>query len=168
MLCRIGLRICLLSIVLLGFLSISAAQGQRQPTSTRSGEPRAERIRRGNDLFQQFCQRCHGADGKGVSAKERLENLPNFMDSKWQEEQSDLQIRSTILEGASRQMPPFKDKMSEAEARELVVFIRKLAPTSDHDKEQPNADFSARFRELQEQVNELRNQYYKLSRSQPK
>src|SRR5262245_12757665 len=47
-------------------------------------------------LYQELCQRCHAANGKGEpSAK----GVPDFTNRAWQEQRSDVQFVVSILEG---------------------------------------------------------------------
>jgi len=77
----------------------------------------------GGELFNQKCSMCHGADGKGYSALK----TPDFTDPKVQAGLSDEEIVETIKNGKKgTAMPAFGDKLSEAQIKSLVAYIRSL------------------------------------------
>jgi mono/diheme cytochrome c family protein/uncharacterized membrane protein len=88
-------------------------------------------------LYQKHCQRCHGEDGTGKQRTAR-KNVPDFSRRDWQERRSDAQLLQSILEGKGSKMPPWREKLSEDQARSLVVYIRTFAssPGMTEDEEQ--------------------------------
>jgi mono/diheme cytochrome c family protein len=76
--------------------------------------------------FAELCQRCHGADGKGRQGKN--DNLPDFTRRAWQARRTDAQLLASILNGTKGGMPPFRQRLSEAQAKELVAHIRRFCP----------------------------------------
>jgi cbb3-type cytochrome c oxidase subunit III len=78
----------------------------------------------GGDLFKQKCSMCHGMDGKGYSALK----TPDFTNPKVQASLSDKEIVDTIKNGKKgTAMPPFGDKLSDAQIQSLLKYIRSLA-----------------------------------------
>jgi uncharacterized membrane protein len=73
--------------------------------------------------------KCHGADGTGRPARDRLPEIPDFTEAPWQAEQADEQLMESILDGQGQEMPPFRGKISEEQARQLVNHVRSFAPT---------------------------------------
>jgi mono/diheme cytochrome c family protein len=77
------------------------------------------------------CNVCHGDDGKGDTGKGRELNAPNFADAKFQKETTDKEMAETIENGVKDKagkllMPGFKEKLSPAEVRVLVAFVRSF------------------------------------------
>ncbi len=70
-------------------------------------------------VFKKHCMVCHGSDGKGNAAYEP----PDFTDRKFQKSIRDADIREAIRNGSAA-MPPFQDKLSEAEVKALVGKVR--------------------------------------------
>lgn len=56
-----------------------------------------------------------------------MPKIPNFADKAWQEGLTDEAIARTILDGKGELMRPFKDKLSEIEARALAGYVRGFA-----------------------------------------
>jgi mono/diheme cytochrome c family protein len=79
-------------------------------------------------LYQQLCQRCHGANGKGAPEKTGLEERPDFSRRAWQKRRSDAQLLASILDGTKGGMPAFRDRLTEAQAQALISHIRGFAP----------------------------------------
>ena len=101
-----------------------------QPNSTATATPAAR------ELFRQRCAKCHGADGTGNTARDRLAEIPDFTDSSWQARHDDAHLLASILDGKRREMPPFHDKISEEEARAQVTRVRAFAANMEReDKE---------------------------------
>jgi uncharacterized membrane protein len=75
--------------------------------------------------------RCHGADGTGGRARDSLPEIPDFTAIDWQGRRSDAQLLAGILDGKGPEMPPFRAKMSEEQARGLTAYVRAFAPTAD-------------------------------------
>lgn len=75
-------------------------------------------------LYAKSCASCHGKDGKGQTAmgkKSKAKDYTTAEGQKW----TDAEGVKAILEGAGK-MKGYKDKMSEADAKELVAFVRKF------------------------------------------
>jgi uncharacterized membrane protein/mono/diheme cytochrome c family protein len=75
----------------------------------------------------------------------------------------------SILDGKSQDMPSFRGKISEDQARELVTHVRAFAPTKGkpgaEKQQEPDSpsDFEKEFRRLQEEMDELKRTSRKLS-----
>ena len=88
-----------------------------------------EAIGAGMMLYLEHCQSYHGesGDGKGEKA-EKLSVAPaNFTDASAMSTIADGELFWKITEGR-RPMPGFKDKLTEQERWQLVVYVRTLAP----------------------------------------
>jgi cytochrome c oxidase cbb3-type subunit 3 len=79
-------------------------------------------------LFNRYCIRCHGVDGRGVWD---IPGIPNFTDTRWQASRSDPQIVRIILEGRGAVMPPFRGAVSLEEAWALARYLRTLVPGTE-------------------------------------
>jgi mono/diheme cytochrome c family protein/uncharacterized membrane protein len=119
------------------------------------------------ELFRQHCVKCHGADGTGSQARDRLPKIPNFIDLSWQKKRNDGQLLTSILDGKEPDMPPVREKISVQEARGLVAHVRAFAPGAakpgQGDQEAP-PKLNERYHRLQQQLDELRRQISDLSR----
>jgi hypothetical protein len=71
--------------------------------------------------------KCHGSDGTGSPARDRLPEIPDFTKSSWQARRSDAQLLASILDGKD-EMPSWRDKIGEEQARSLVAHVRAFAP----------------------------------------
>jgi mono/diheme cytochrome c family protein/uncharacterized membrane protein len=94
------------------------------------------------ELFLKRCAKCHGADGTGNKARERLPAIPDFTNPSWQSRRADSKLVVSILEGKGDDMPPQRGKISEEQAHGLVKYIRSFAPTKGNSeqrkKEEPS------------------------------
>src|SRR5271157_1272426 len=81
------------------------------------------------ELFRKRCVKCHGADGTGNKARDRLPEIPDFTNVSWQARRTDARLLESILDGKGEDMPPVRGKISEQQARGLVAFVRAFAPT---------------------------------------
>jgi len=55
-------------------------------------------------------------------------------------------------------MPAFRGRVNDEQARDLAAYIRAFGPAPTPPSEIPASDFERRFRELQDQWNELQKQ----------
>jgi hypothetical protein len=104
--------------------------------------------------------------------------IPDFNSRRWQQRRSDAQLVASILEGKGTRMPAFGGKVSKGQARKLVAYIRSLAPARAKatrtvpTRAQAGAgledDFEKRFRQLQEEYDQLDKQIRELSRQPPR
>src|SRR5215831_11633638 len=68
-------------------------------------EPAKENLRAAGLLFRRHCQRCHGADGKGIAGKLDAAEPPDFTRRDWQEDRSNSRLLKSILDGRKKGMP---------------------------------------------------------------
>jgi mono/diheme cytochrome c family protein len=88
-----------------------------------------ESIGAGMMIYMDHCQSCHGekGDGKGEKA-ERLSVAPaNFTDAHTMSAVTDGELFWKITHGR-RPMPNFKDKLTDEERWQLVIYIRTFRP----------------------------------------
>ena len=80
--------------------------------------------------WENNCASCHGEEGKGVTKQGKKLKLRDYTDPAVQAEFKDEEMLKAILEGITEKgkerMKGYKDELSEEEAKELVVYTRKL------------------------------------------
>jgi mono/diheme cytochrome c family protein len=117
-------------------------------------------------LYRRYCQGCHAADGKGALGS--VKDLPDFTRASWQRQRTDVQLVVTILEGKGSGMPSFSERLGEAKAKALVAHLRSFAPDRPKAPEagslaaEAETDFGARFRQLQNELDELKRRMREL------
>jgi mono/diheme cytochrome c family protein len=79
------------------------------------------------NLFNRYCIRCHGVDGRGVWD---IPDVPDFTNPRWQESRSDAQRARIILEGRGAVMPPFRGTLALEEAWAMGRYLRTFVPGS--------------------------------------
>jgi mono/diheme cytochrome c family protein/uncharacterized membrane protein len=176
---RASLHVCrlaaLLFLVSLGSQQLSAptpiyaqvdsSKTLQRPTP-RQVAPAASGTPASRDLFRQHCMKCHGADGTGSPERDSLPKIPDFTKSSWQSRRSDAQLLASILDGKD-EMPTWRGKIGEEQARTLMAHIRSFAPTSGKPKGDSPASFNERFHRLEKQMHELHQQEQELSKDSP-
>ncbi|MGH7379374.1 MAG: c-type cytochrome [Candidatus Methylomirabilales bacterium] len=99
-----------------------------------SAAPRTSVAATAEENFRWFCAQCHGPEGRGDGVN-HTPDLPvrprNLTDPKDVGQFSDEEMVATITKGGavndlSAIMPPWGDRLSEAEIRDLIRFIRSL------------------------------------------
>jgi len=78
----------------------------------------------GASLFKSHCAACHGADGKGDTGIGKSMHLRSLASPEVQK-QSDKELTAMIADGKGA-MPGYKDKLSGAQIKDLVGYIREL------------------------------------------
>ena len=79
-------------------------------------------------LFNRYCIRCHGVDGRGVWD---IPDVPDFTNGRWQSSRSDGQLARSILEGRGAVMPPFRGTVSLEESWAMARYLRTFLPGSE-------------------------------------
>jgi hypothetical protein len=87
-------------------------------------------------LFNRYCIRCHGVDGRGIWD---IPDVPNFTNAHWQASRTDGQLARAILEGRGSVMPPWRGTLSLEEAWALARYVRTFVPGTEVSR----PDFSA-------------------------
>lgn len=139
--------------------------GPKSPavTAPSSSEEIAGRMRAATALFRQYCLICHGTDGKGSEMRASMPAIPDFTSRTWQAGVATPQLLSSILDGKGTFMPAFRGRVNEEQARDLAAYIRAFGPSPAAGSENPANDFERRFRELENQWNELQKQLQTLT-----
>jgi mono/diheme cytochrome c family protein/uncharacterized membrane protein len=152
----------------------------RRPAKAASGAAKGRAEADGADetarstgaLYREHCQRCHGADGRGGRDQPDLGSRPDFASSDWQKRRDDDQLLRSILDGKGKEMPPWREKISEEQARGLVAYVRAFAPAGKTSGEEgrtkpPLDDWGERQRRLREDVDDLQRQVRQLAKASP-
>jgi hypothetical protein len=79
-------------------------------------------------LFNRYCIRCHGVDGRGTWD---IPGIPDFTNVRWQESRSDAEIARIVLEGRGAVMPPFRGALTLEEAWGMARYLRTLVPGTE-------------------------------------
>ena len=77
----------------------------------------------GAEVYTKNCASCHGKDGKGETTMGKKAKVKDYTDAKVQASFTDAEALKVILEGKEK-MKAYKDKVTEAEAKEVVAYIR--------------------------------------------
>ena len=125
---RFLLAVPLFLIGLGGWPFAAPAAAQAQADSSRSPQrvasahsaPAAAGAPAVRELFRRYCVKCHGADGAGSQGRDRLPEIPDFTDASWQGRRSGAQLLASLFDGKGKEMPLFRDKVSEDQAGDLV------------------------------------------------
>lgn len=100
----------------------TAPQRRKSTAKPRGGEPVG-------DVFRNNCARCHGADGRGDTPLGITYKAPDFTDPEWWQKHSNITNSATLISIVSRGkggMPAFGKKLSRAEIRRLVGYVRRF------------------------------------------
>ena len=85
-----------------------------------------------SENWENSCASCHGADGKGQTKQGKKLKVKDYSSAAVQAEMKDEEMIKAVLEGVKdkdsgkERMKSFKDEIPEAEAKDLVAYIRKL------------------------------------------
>lgn len=82
--------------------------------------------------WENYCAKCHGADGRGQTKAGRKLKVLDYTDAKVQAELKDEEMIRVTADGAvdeksgKERMKGYKDEFSAEEIKELVAYIRKF------------------------------------------
>ncbi len=79
-------------------------------------------------LYNRYCIRCHGVDGRGVWD---IPDVPNFTNARWQASRSDGDLARLTLEGRGAVMPPFRGTLTLEEASAMARYLRMFVPGTE-------------------------------------
>lgn len=75
-------------------------------------------------LYNRYCVRCHGVDGKGVWD---IPDVPDFTNVRWQQCRTDDQIVRLTIEGRGACMPAFRGTLSIEETWGIARYLRTFS-----------------------------------------
>jgi mono/diheme cytochrome c family protein len=79
-------------------------------------------------LYNRYCIRCHGIDGRGVWD---IPDVPDFTDPRWQASRPDRQIVHILMEGRGAAMPTFRGTLNLEEACAMARYLRSFVPGTE-------------------------------------
>jgi len=91
-------------------------------------------LKAGKDIFGANCAMCHGSDGWGRGESGHTLQPPpaNFNEPRRLYNRSEANLYAVLREGIyGSAMPPWKDKLTEAEIRHVVAYIRSFSYSLD-------------------------------------
>jgi mono/diheme cytochrome c family protein len=151
---------------------IVAASAPSVPAQLQPSEDLGARIRAGAVIFRLYCIVCHGPEGTGSLVRSTLPPIPDFTSKSFHADHSDQQLLISILDGKGTLMPPNRGRVTEAQARDLVAYVRAFgppvvrAPFTSEGSRTANDDFQKRFSALQQQFETLEKQLKSMSRAE--
>ncbi len=84
-----------------------------------------------SENWENLCQKCHGADGKGQTKIGKKLHLQDYTDAAVQAKLKDEEMAKVIADGikdknGKEKMKAYKDEISAQEITDLVAYIRKF------------------------------------------
>jgi mono/diheme cytochrome c family protein len=79
-------------------------------------------------LFNRYCIRCHGVDGRGVWD---IPDVPDFANVVWQTTRPDDYRTRVILEGRGAVMPAFRGTLTLEEACAMARYLHTFTPGNE-------------------------------------
>lgn len=77
------------------------------------------------NLYNRYCVRCHGVDGRGVWD---IPDVPDFSNAAWQASRTDEQLARLTLEGRGAVMPAFRGTFTLEESWAIARYLRTFLP----------------------------------------
>jgi len=78
----------------------------------------------GADTYKAKCQMCHGPDGTAATPMGKMMKIPSFKDP--QEIKASEASLVAITKDGKGKMPAYNGKLTDAQIKEVVSFIRTL------------------------------------------
>jgi mono/diheme cytochrome c family protein len=116
------IRTLILMISVLFVLTVLMGNSRNYPVSS-ADKPEAVSQRGGAEIFDMYCARCHGADGRAQTAKGKRVGATNFTSSKWKP--NDARGIKVITNGKG-EMPDFHSVLSPEEIKAVWSYVRKF------------------------------------------
>src|SRR5262249_52463696 len=79
-------------------------------------------------LYNRYCLRCHGVDGRGVWD---IPDVPDFTNTVWQATRPDDYRSRVILEGRGAVMPAFRGTLTLEEACAMARYLHTFVPGTE-------------------------------------
>jgi len=80
------------------------------------------------NLYNRYCIRCHGVDGRGVWD---IPDVPDFTNTVWQATRPDSYRSRVILEGRGAVMPAFRGTLTLEEACAMARYLHTFVPGTE-------------------------------------
>jgi hypothetical protein len=84
------------------------------------------------NLYNRYCIRCHGVDGRGVWD---IPDVPDFANVVWQTTRPDDYRARVILEGRGAVMPAFRGTLTLEEACAMARYLHSFLPGNEVSRE---------------------------------
>src|SRR5437899_3358656 len=110
------------AVVCVAVVSLSAAQ---DPPAKNPLEGNADAIRGGMGLYRARCADCHGMDARGVRAPD--------ITQVWASGRTDAGLFKTVKEGVPGTEMPSNPRVQDAEAWQILAYLRTLAAPAPTD-----------------------------------
>lgn len=82
-------------------------------------------------VYDRECRKCHKVSGKGCFVGRFIYKIPNFTNTKWQDNASDSRLIISVANGKGK-MPGYKGKLTDDEIVELVkTCVRSYYPPQE-------------------------------------
>ncbi|MEK6621170.1 MAG: cytochrome c [Planctomycetota bacterium] len=82
-------------------------------------------------VYDRECQKCHKARGSGGLVGRMIFKIPDFTNTKWQDNVSDTRLIISVANG-KKKMPGYKGKLPDEEIVDLIkVCVRSFYPKED-------------------------------------
>jgi hypothetical protein len=80
------------------------------------------------NLYNRYCIRCHGVDGRGVWD---IPDVPDFTNTVWQASRPEQYRSRVILEGRGAVMPSFRGTLTLEEACAMARYLHTFVPGTE-------------------------------------
>ncbi len=80
------------------------------------------------NLYNRYCIRCHGVDGRGVWD---IPDVPDFTDPVWQSTRPDAYRTRVLMEGRGAVMPSFRGTLTLEEACAMARYLHTFVPGTE-------------------------------------
>ena len=77
-------------------------------------------------IYKSKCSVCHADDGSGSGATGKQLGAKDLRSDEVQK-QTDAQLNASITNGVGTKMPAYKGKVTDAQIKQLVAYIRAMA-----------------------------------------
>jgi mono/diheme cytochrome c family protein len=79
----------------------------------------------GADTYKAQCAKCHGADGLAATPMAKAMKVLSFKDPAMVKA-SDAQFIASTTDGKGKMMPAYKGKLTDAQIKDVIAYIRTL------------------------------------------
>ncbi|MGB8324743.1 MAG: cytochrome c [Candidatus Acidiferrum sp.] len=86
---------------------------------------RSQDVANGEKVYKAKCASCHGPDGKGETAAGKATKARDFASPEAKKE-TDAEWTDIIVKGKNK-MPGYDKKITDAEVKDVVAYIRSIA-----------------------------------------
>src|SRR5687768_4219809 len=116
------IKTLIVMISVLFVVTVLMGYSKNYPVSS-ADKPEAVYQRGGAEIFDSYCARCHGADGRAQTTKGKRVGATNFTSPKWKPNEAK-GIR--VITNGKGEMPDFKSILSAEEVKSVWNYVRKF------------------------------------------